>query len=339
MNEKEPYIFEIEKIESILEEKKPKKVLIQIPDGLKKSFYNSLDVLKRKYGNIEFIVSSDPAYGACFLAENEALNLNADLLVHVGHTEYYRPSLSNVIYVGAYSTLKPSTNTIKSLASYVKSRRIEKIGLSYVIQHKNVVDYVKKVLEQEGLKVFIGKKSGYVKYDGQIIGCDYSTAIKINSHVDSHVIICGGYFHAIGLGLATMKPVIKLDPYTNSFEDLSKTIRRYLSVRYAKIMRSLDAKNYGIIVGARRGQYREKLVKLLIKLIRNKGLYYELFLADILTIDVLRNINKNSIDAYIVTSCPRLPIDDLSEFEKPVLTPGEAIMVLTGNYEKYRFPW
>jgi len=339
MERNKPYIFEIEKIESILKGKRLKKILIQIPDGLKKSFYNTLGILKRKYGNVEFIISSDPAYGACFLAENEALNLNADLLVHVGHTEYYRPSFSNVVYVGAYSTLKPSAVTIRSLASYVKSKSIEKIGLSYVIQHKPIVDYVKNVLEHEGLRVFIGKKSGYVKYDGQIIGCDYSTAVKVNNYVDAHIVICGGYFHAIGLGMATMKPIIKLDPYTNSFEDLSKTIKRYLSVRYAKIMRSLDAKKYGVIVGARKGQYREELVKLLIKLIRGKGLDYELFSADILTIDVLRNIDKGDIDAYIVTSCPRLPIDDLSEYEKPILTPGEAIMVLTGNIYKYRFPW
>jgi len=333
------YIFEIEKIESILKEKKLKKILIQIPDGLKKSFYNALDVLKGKYGNVEFIISSDPAYGACFLAENEALNLNADLLVHVGHTEYYRPSFSNVVFVGAYSTLKPSADTIRSLVSYVKSKGVEKVGLSYVIQHKPIVDYVKNVLENEGLRVFTGKRSGYVKYGGQIIGCDYSSAVEVNDYVDAHIVICGGYFHAIGLGLATMKPIIKLDPYTNSFEDLSKTIKRYLSVRYAKIMRTLDAKKYGVIVGARKGQYREDLVKLLIKLIRDKGLDYELFLSDILTIDVLRNIDKGDIDAYIVTSCPRLPIDDLSEFEKPVLTPGEAIMVLTGNIYKYRFPW
>ncbi len=339
MGKNKLYIFEIEKIESILKERKPKKILIQIPDGLKKSFYNTLDVLKEKYGNVEFIISSDPAYGACFLAEDEALNLNADLLVHVGHTEYYRPSFSNVVYVGAYSTLKPSTDTIRSLVSYVKNKGIERVGLSYVIQHKPIVNYVKNILEQEGLRVFMGKKSGYVKYDGQIIGCDYSTAVKVSNYVDAHIVICGGYFHAIGLGLATMKPVIKLDPYTNSFEDLSKTVKRYLSVRYAKIMRSLDAKKYGVIVGARKGQYRSELIKLLIKLIKSRGLEYELFSAEILTTDVLRNIDRDDIDAYIVTSCPRLPIDDLGEFEKPVLTPGEAIMVLTGNLDKYRFPW
>ncbi len=339
MTEKKPYIFELEKLEKILAKEKPRKVLIQIPDGLKKPFYSVLDFLKGKYGSTEFIISSDPAYGACFLAENEAQNLNVDFLVHVGHTEYYKPAFSNVVYVNAYSTLKPSIETLKALASYIKDRGIVNVGLSYVIQHKPIIHYVKSVLEGEGLRVFIGEKAGYVKYDGQVIGCDYSTALKVNNSVDVHVIVCGGYFHAIGLGLATMKPVIKLDPYTNSFEDLTKTVKRYLSIRYAKIMETLDAKKYGIVVGARKGQYRSELAKLLSKLIKSKGLEYEVFSADILTASVLRNIDRSDIDAYIVTSCPRLPIDDLGEFEKPVLTPGEAIMVLTGNISQYRFPW
>ncbi len=334
----EPYFFEISKIEEFLKREKPKKVLIQVPDGLKKHFYKHFNHLKRKFVNIDFIFSADPAYGACFIPENEAATLGIDAIIHVGHTEYYRSNL-NIIYVNAFSNLKPSPSTLNNLASHLKAKGITKVGLSYVIQHKPIVEYVKKTLEDNEINVFIGEKSGLAKYDGQVIGCDYSTALKINNLVDAHIIICGGYFHAIGLGFSTQKPVIKLDPYINSYEDLTKIISRYLRIRYSKIMKALDARKYGIISGARRGQYRIGLIKELVKLVLRKGLKYEIFSSDILTVETLRNMDSEDIDVYVVTSCPRLPIDDLWEFEKPVLTPGEAFMVLEENIQKYRFPW
>jgi Diphthamide synthase subunit DPH2 len=53
----------------------------------------------------------------------------------------------------------------------------------------------------------------------------------------------------------------------------------------------------------------------------------------------MRDVDSEWFEAFVVTSCPRLPVDDLYEYEKPVLTPGEAFMALQGRLEPYMFPW
>ncbi|OYT60369.1 MAG: diphthamide biosynthesis enzyme Dph2 [Desulfurococcales archaeon ex4484_217_1] len=331
------YDFKIEDIIEFIMKRKAKKVLIQAPNGLKHLFLKHLEELKKELPNVEFIISGDPAYGSCFLAEIEAKRVNADLIVHVGHTEYYKATIPT-IYVEAFSKLALTEKLAKKLLNYIKNLNVKNIGLCGVLQHLRSIEQVKKLLENNGYKVYIGKHGPYTKYDGQVVGCDYVSALTVNSNVDLHLIVSGGLFHPVGLGLATLKPVVKLDPYEEEVVDLTKEVKKVLRKRYWRIMESLNAENYGVIVGMRKGQYRPNLVKSIEKLVRRKGGRSTRIVMDIVTEENLLNLD-NSFDAYIVTSCPRIPIDNLGEFRKPVLTPGEAYMVLTESLEKYIFPW
>lgn len=332
------YDFNIDKIKDEIIRRNPKRVLIQLPDGLKKHFLSYLEDLKKTFKNVDFYMSGDPAYGGCFLAENEAEILKADLIIHIGHTKYYEPRIPT-IFVEAFSTATPSKEIIKRLAMHLKNKRYLNIGLCATVQHVNILSTVKKLLENRNIKVLIGKKSGFIKYDGQVIGCNYNVSLSINQYVDAHVIISGGYFHPIGLGLATLKPIIKLDPYENKFIDLTNEIWKILKKRYGVIMKALNAKKFAIIMGLRKGQFRKLLIENLIRKLSEKNAKYNLVVLDEISLDKLRNIDAPEVNAYIITSCPRIPIDDIYHFEKPVLTPGEAFMILENNIEKYRFPW
>jgi len=331
------YDFKIGTIIRFIKKRKAKKVLIQAPDGLKQLFLPYLEELRRELPNVEFIISGDPAYGSCFLAEIEAKRVNADLIVHIGHTEYYKASIPT-IYVEAFSKLTLTGTLAEKLLNRIKDLNVKNIGLCSVLQHAKCIEHVKKLLENNGYKVYIGKHGPYTKYDGQVVGCDYISALSVNDNVDLHLIISGGLFHPIGLGLATLKPVIKLDLYEEKVVNLTKEVEKVLRKRYWRIMNSLNAEKFGIIVGMRKGQYRPSLVNSIEKLIRKRRGKSTRIVMDIITEERLLNFS-NDFDAYIVTSCPRVPIDDLGEFKKPILTPGEAYMALTGKLEKYIFPW
>ncbi len=116
-------------------------------------------------------------------------------------------------------------------------------------------------------------------------------------------------------------------------------VNRILKIRYSKILKAMDAKNWVIIQGVKVGQNRPLMVRYFEKKLkeRNNGVF--IVTNKVLNADNLRNIDRRYIDAYIVTSCPRLPTDDLFEFEKPVLTPGEAKMIIINKLEPYIFPW
>ncbi|RLG75667.1 MAG: diphthamide biosynthesis enzyme Dph2 [Thermoprotei archaeon] len=337
MSKEEYYDFNLELIVKEILRRKAKKVLVQVPDGLKHLFLPHLEELKSRLSNVDFIVSGDPAYGGCFLAEAEAKMLRADLIVHIGHTEYYRSEVPS-IYIEAFSKTIASGGLIEELTSYLKDIHAKKVGLCAVLQHLNMMHKVKTILEENGIKVFIGKHGPYTRYNGQIVGCDYVSALSINDDVEAHVIISGGLFHPLGLGLATLRPIVKIDPYENKITDMSSYIQKILKKRYWEIMRSLDAEKFGIIVGFRKGQFRPKIISNIEEIIREKKKTSMRIVMDIVTEERLANLG-NFFDAYIITSCPRIPIDNIVKFKNPVLTPGEAHMVLTGKLEKYRFPW
>ncbi len=80
----EEIIDEIKKID-----KKEKKVLIQLPDGLKKDSEKIVKELE-KIENVKVYLWLDTAFGSCDLPINEAKQLGIDLLIHIGHERFIK---------------------------------------------------------------------------------------------------------------------------------------------------------------------------------------------------------------------------------------------------------
>lgn len=330
------YDFKEDFVSEEIKKRNARKVILQFPEGLKVFSVNVLQKLKELSPEVDFIISSDPNWGACDIAEDEAKNINADLIIHFGHTPYtwYYPKFPTV-FVPVESNLDITDEQINEVAELAKKYEARKVSLTATIQHAKLL---KKLTYQlsKFFEVEIGKPSSNFMVDGQILGCDYKAAINVDA--DVYVNVSGGIFHALGVGLATNKPILKIDPYTGKVEDLTKETYKVLKIRYGKIMEAIDKKNWGIIQGTMVGQNRPLMVKYFEKKLREKGYNTFVFLNRVLTKEVLRNLSP-TLDVFVVTSCPRVPIDDLYNFEKPVLTPGEAKMIILNNFDKYIFPW
>ena len=82
------YMFEgmDEQILEKIKEKGAKKILLQLPEGLKTKTQELVDFLERN--DIETIISCEPMWGACDLKDHVGKMLGCDLLVHVGHTQF-----------------------------------------------------------------------------------------------------------------------------------------------------------------------------------------------------------------------------------------------------------
>ncbi len=329
-----PYDFEIERIASYIKEKNYKRILIQIPNGLKIYVpYIYRELRKRVEDNVEIVFSGDSAWGSCMLIDQEAKNKDYDLLVHIGHIEYpYYRSSFNTLYIPAYSLLDVDQKTIEYAIEILKRYDAKKIGIFSTIQHVRLLPKIEEVLSRYFDIVFSGKGS-------VVLGCDYSAPYSIIHKVDAFVIISGGVYHGLGLGLHDIvKPVIKIDPYERRAVDLTQEIYKIRQIRYYKIIQAQDAKHWIIIDGVR-GQSREWFRKYLEKLIRDRGGEYITYISENITREFLLNIDTEWVDAYVILACPRIPIDDLADFHKPVLTPAEARMILTGKINRYSFPW
>ncbi len=326
------YYYDIESITKLIRSKKAKNILLQVPEGLKALAYSLLDELKDRLKDVEIHMDLSPSYGSCLIDTD--VTSSYELVINLGHEKYpYWKPPSNVYFIDLLYKESLSSevveDTLSKIAEFGKN-----VAIYSTAQHKHEVPRLAKILSSRGVNV-INNLSSTV-----ILGCWFSDLDNVLGNLDAVLIISGGYFHGIGVGLRirNSKPVLKLDPYEQKVELINNKVYRFLKIRYSKIMEALDAKNWLLVAGTR-GQYRPSIICKLEKLLKKNKANYYISRVAILSEHTLRNVDTEAIDAIIVTSCPRLPIEDLSKYHKPVLTPGEALMILSNRIHNYMFPW
>ncbi len=319
--------------------------LLQLPDGLKQYSREIADCLSSTLG-ANIIIDANSTYGACDLRYEESQRLGVEAIIHVGHTPYpdylgdrthVNPSgRVKVVFVAARFKRTPGATALEGLVDALGRRGIRRVGLVTTTQYIDSYRVAKEFLQARGFSVvnFRGPEKYYE--EGQVIGCDYSFVPR---GVDGYVIVTSGEFHAIGLYLATLKPVIELDVHKGLAVDMTKEGEKIYARRLYAISQAMDSRRWGVIVGLKTGQYRPWIVNALTFALRRRGYEYRLIEAETLNEQVLRNIDSEWYRSFVVTSCPRIPIDDLSYYEKPILAPGEAFMAIEKKLQPYRFPW
>src|SRR6059036_4080543 len=127
-----------------------RRILIQLPDGLKNEGTRLAGLIRGKTG-VDVFVSAVPAWGACDLSLDAAARLKADLLVHYGHNEFLRDSSNGVpvVYIPARSNHEVIPVVEKALPLLQGTR----IGLATVVQHLHTLPEMTRFLESKGFKV------------------------------------------------------------------------------------------------------------------------------------------------------------------------------------------
>lgn len=316
--------YEVDEDKILEEAKRWKKVAIKLPDGLINYSSKILDFLNEN--GIEAYLIANSCYGACDFVMEEM----KDAIICIGEAEMPYIKHNKISFIEARYNF--NEEILKKTFPFLKGS----IGIVSITPFIHKINDCKKFLEENGFKVLIGKKSRRLKYDGQILGCDFTSAMEIASKVNSFLFIGDGFFHPVGLALATGKEIIAINPiekkiYKNEIEEMKEKILRQ---RYAAISKAMDAKKFGIIISYKIGQRRMQLAKNLKKLIEKNGKKAYLILLN----KIDEKINYLSYDCYVSTACPRVAIDDFMKYEKPILTPIE-LQILFGErkWEDYEF--
>jgi 2-(3-amino-3-carboxypropyl)histidine synthase len=315
--------FEEERVKQEIVKLGAKRVLIQLPEGLKSEGPRLAKVVE-KTGALP-IVSADPCYGACDLATAEAESLGVDLIIHYGHVKLLKYEQVPTIYVEARATINVEDAVEKALSML---ERWHKIGLATTVQHVQTLDDAREILLRSGKTVIIGD-AGRMNYPGQVVGCDYSNAQSIANDVEAFLFVGGGRFHALGIALSTSKPTIVADPYEKGAYSVDEEARKILKQRWASIEEAKKAKTFAVLVGLKPGQRRLEEALSIKEKLEKSGMTAFLFAVREITPDVLMEFP--AVDAYVNTACPRISLDDASKFKKPVLTISETRVVI-GEY-------
>lgn len=320
------YDMDLDKVIRKINSKDAQTVGLQFPEGLKMQAVKLARTIESET-DATVIISGDPCFGACDVSDYK-MKGSVDLIVHYGHTplplKYEVPTL----FVEAFSKIDIKNSLEKSLEEL---KNYSRIGLVTTTQHLHLLAETKDFLEDNGKEVILGSSPSTRK--GQVLGCNFSSIKDLD--VEIFLFIGSGNFHPLGINLFSNTPVLAIDPYNNEIRKMDEYADRILRIRFARITKARSATKWGIIVSSKEGQYRMKLAKEIKKTLEDNGMEAYIILADNINPDIL--LPYLELEAFVVSACPRIAIDDSQMYKKPLLTPQELEIVLNKReWENYQ---
>lgn len=291
---------------------KARKIYLQVPEGLKTGVLDMAKKLEER--GLEVFISVDPCYGACDIHHQRASDMDCDLILHMGHTDYGVKSNLPVIYEEFTIDFDPVPLLKKSLGELKPYR---KICLVTTVQFLPSLRHAKKFLEEHGKRVFIGSSSK--GKPGQVLGCDFSAATPLDRTVDCFIFMGSGTFHPLGLSLEVNKPVLFLDFEGAQLIDLRQEKRRLENIRLMQVEKAKSCRNFGILVSTKPGQLRVRTAEKVKSKISGMGKNAWILVADEITPEKLIGLQ---IECLVNTACPRIR-EDSTMFKKPIIGPGD----------------
>ncbi len=309
-----------------LKEKNAKKVLVQIPEGLKTQTDKIVETLEKE--GFEIVSEMTPCFGACDVKVSEAKLLNCDTVLHIGHNAFMQIKDIPVVYLTLNYELENFNEISLKLLNYLKEKNVKEIGLITTAQFLNYIPKIKEILKKEGINTLT--KSGPRVVEGQALGCNYS-AVPDTKEI---VYFGDGLFHPLGIHFSAQREVILANPFTSEITELKEEKNKFLRQRILLIEKAKEAHSFAIIVSSKIGQQRLHWAEKVKTELMMQGKNAKIYTMDHVSEDKLLGINAG---AYINTACPRLSIDDFFNWKKPMINSSEVKYLLgKENYENYK---
>ncbi|MFQ6129672.1 MAG: diphthamide biosynthesis enzyme Dph2 [Candidatus Hadarchaeaceae archaeon] len=322
------YDFERARVKRFLRQHRAKRAGIQLPAGLRRHLQEIVEPFTE--ADVETLVLADSCYGACDPADARAKQLGCDVLVHYGHADMGVSTCLPTLYIEARMPADP----LRVVERVLFELKFKRVGILTNVQHIAHLREIVKLLRSRGIKPFVGRPGPRAKYPGQLLGCDWGCARSVATRVDGFLYIGTGEFHPLGVALATGKQVLAVNPISGGFKALAPNVNAFLQRRKGMIVQAAAGKRFGIVVSTKPGQARFKLAARLAGDLRRAGK-----VAHILAVNEVRpeELGDFGFDGFICVACPRIPIDDAERFERPILTPFEArVMLGKVKFEPYQ---
>ena len=320
------YNMDLDRVIRKIKSKDARTVGLQFPEGLKMQAVKIAREIESET-DATVIISGDPCFGACDVSDYK-MKGSVDLIVHYGHTPLPLKYEVPTIFIEAFSNIdlkEGLENSLEELKGY------SRVGLVTTTQHLHLLNEISDFLEDNGKEVVLGSSKSTRK--GQVLGCNFSSIKNLDAEI--FLFIGSGNFHPLGINLFSNTPVLALDPYNNEIRRMDEYADRILRIRFARITKARSAKKWGILVSSKEGQYRMTLANEIKKTLEEAGMEAYIILVDNVNPDVL--LPYMELEAFVVSACPRIAIDDSQMYKKPLLTPQELEIVLDKRkWENYQ---
>ncbi|AAK39863.1 hypothetical protein (nucleomorph) [Guillardia theta] len=328
------YNFENEKIINQFNNFKPKKVLLQLPQGLLEflpalfSFlFSSSQELKKVF------ISKIITYGACNIDDEESKLLGICIIIHFGHSCLIKIKrcLVPVIYVFI---------EINFDDRFFCEKIIKNIGIKYTINIVETIQYRTKAFNLFKNLSFLNNDFKFSKISplsqGEILGCTTHSG----TFIKNFIYLGDGRFHPEGLVLSNPgSKIMQYNPITRQFINFDLKLSEIIFYREKEAYKILsNSKIMGFIKGSmgRQGaSFIYRKIEFWIKKFYRGIVKFVFSVIDFFTISLLE---LSGIDIWVQNSCPRLSIDWGLFFVNPMLTVYEILnmtKIFYKNKKKY----
>ncbi|KAM3160823.1 2-(3-amino-3-carboxypropyl)histidine synthase subunit 1 [Lachancea thermotolerans] len=317
------YNFEIHKTIWNIRKHEAKRVALQMPEGLLIYSLVISDILEQFCG-CETIVMGDVSYGACCIDDFTARSLDCDFIVHYAHSCLVPIDLTQIKVLYVFVTINmDESHLIRTLQkNFPSGARIAAFG---TIQFNPTIHSIKdKLLDSEKVIYIIPPQIKPLS-KGEVLGCTSQRLDK--EQIDAMVYIGDGRFHLESAMIHNPEiPAFRYDPYSRKFTIEKYNQKQLVQVRTEALNVAKKGKTFGLILGALGRQGSMGTVNNLEKKLKDAGktvckiILSEIFPQKLAMFD--------DIDVFVQVACPRLSIDWGYAFNKPLLTPYEANVLL-----------
>ena len=318
--------MDLDKAITDLKKLRAKKVLVQIPEGLKVRTEEIATQLEKE--GLTIVLAMEPCFGACDIKVDEAKRLGCDTVLHFGHNAFMQINEIPVVYAPLQYELKNYQSLSEKLIKHLQKKNVKTIGLVTTVQYADYVPKIIELLKKEGINTKTQK--GPRVEEAQVLGCNYSA---VPSGVDTIVYFGDGLFHPLGIHFSAQSEVIICNPATDEVSELGKEKDKFLRQRILLIERAKEARSYAILVSSKVGQERMKFAESIKTELIMHGKEAQIYAMDFISESKLLGTHA---DAYINTACPRISIDDFFAFKKPIINGSEVKYLLGKSYDDYK---
>lgn len=313
-------IIDKRKIYEIIDNQKPNSVALNGPEGLVSRIQEVADNVEERY-HIPAYVIGDTCWGSCDLNTHAADLLGADILFNIGHTIALQSLGRKVVMIDAYDDVS-FENVARKCASDLKAR-YRTLSLLTDSQHLSQITTVKKIFEEYGYDIIIGRGKGQLN-DAQVFGCEFYPAHYMQNRVDAYIFLGQSMFHSASIAMSTEKPTYMLDPYYQEYTEVTEFARGLQKKAILAIYNALDAQRIGLIIGLKEGQYAQVRALELKRTLEKLGKKVQLIALTEITEERVQIFKE--IDAFIQVACPRISTDN--HFKKPMLSVPQGLALI-----------
>lgn len=320
------YLIPLDELLSVLSRLKAKSIFLEAPPGVR-DLTLALGCLIRDRLKASIYHSGKPTWGFCDVDVDSAKLLGVDVVLHVGHVNpvkycgcrvYVEEASVPVIYTPFYYDIEVPRDAIVDICRLLSGD----VYIAYPVNYEDTAMQIVKHLP------------GHVNYKANVItGCYIGNVDKLSTY-SQVLVVAGGFFHALTFKILNQDlKVLNYDPHRGELYDVEQYFRRIYALKMESIRRCLNAKSFAILLVTKTGQYNLRLAHRVEKLLQENGFKSIIVCTDEVCNDLLSLYND--VDAFINTGCPRLAFDNIDQYGKPLINPGEVKTVITGRIDEY----